>query len=743
MDSLKSYQYANRKEVSFALKVKEGKIPEDIYGVIYLTSMCGTLNSGGLPIPRRHPGDSYNNPEFGTPLLAGDGMMFKIDFNQQGEVNIKTKIAKPPCYYADLATDRINSPKLDKKFQHYGFKNAGMTRACLQLGFRNELSVAVIPFQFEGDKHPRMLATFDAGRPWEYNTETLELITPLEEYSRWLKGTPPGLKFPFYIVQNSAHPSFDPRTKEFFTVNYTQKKSTGYQIAFFFLLLEHRDEIRQHLEKQASIFEKIRYSFQHSGLIQEIITDLKILFDKTHRHEYFHASIKNILKKHNVDPDEFERQMNGDDDSPNQVFLLKWNGKQEPLKRWRVVDENGDDLVIEECMHQTALTEDYILLSDSSFKFSADLLVNNPFPDSPSIDRLIRDLLNKKSPMDMKLFMVKRSELTDDATVVHAKQIALPEDCIHFVANYANPNNEITLYTINNNSVCVSEWIREYDTLKISGDPVYDEIIGLPAVSAMDVNSLSQYIINTDTGGLKRLDCWDTGGAPGHVAGPHTWELCLLTHRDMISPKHVVEELKDLFVFSAGLNSQRLTTFMYDLFKDTPNKKIPPNEVLKYTEAGVKQSLFRLHTDGMKIKDSYMPDFNSEIRSLQFIPRRTPKPGVPESMDGYIVCIMMVGDNKKPNQLSMDYEREIWIFEADNLAKGPVCKLTHPELSYAFTLHSAWIEEAKEQESNYHIDIRKDFSDPQSILPGVQENIKEFFEKYIYPYFPDKRDINS
>ncbi len=737
MDSLKKpYQYASREELAYTLQLKEGVLPLDIYGLMYLTSMCGSLNSDGLPIPQKHPGETEENPEYGTPQLAGDGMLFKIDFNCTGEVRIKTCISKPPCYFADLATDRTNSPAIDPKFKDYGFKSGGMTRTTMQLGFRNELSVAVIPMQFHQDKYPRLLATFDAGRPWEFNTETLSLITPLGKYSEWLKGTPPGLTFPFYIIQNSAHPSFDAKTKELFTVNYVQEKTIGYQIAFFLLLLEHRDEVQNFLEEKARLYAELSTSKENSSKLKAIVDDITLLFEKPEAHERFKSFMNAVLDKHKVT----KKTITPTPAPANEVFLMSWDGKQEPFKKWRVTDENGQDLVIEECMHQTALTEDYILLSDSSFKFSADLLINNPFPDNPAIDSMFRLLLNKKSPVDMALYVIRRKDLKN-TTTVQAKKISLPEDCIHFVANYTNPKDILTLYTINNNSVCVAEWIRPYDTLKFSGAPVYPELVGLPAMSAMDLNSLSKYEILLDSETIKRLDCVTPGGEPGNVTKPHTWEVCLLTYRDMIAPNKIVEEIKDLFVFSAGLNSQRLTTFMFDLFKDLPGKIIPTEEVLEYTQKGVTQSLFRLNTDDMTIQDSFMPDFNAEIRSLQFIPRRVERKGVPYSMNGYIVCIMMVGESTAPNApATINYTRELWIFEADNLSKGPVCKLTHPDLSYAFTLHSTWIEEARQEDSGYQISIREDFSDPQSIFPDVQKNIKEFFEKYIYPHFEPKNN---
>ena len=47
-----------------------------------------------------------------------------------------------------------------------------MARISRQLGVRNPLNTAFLPMQ------DRMLLTYDAGRPYEIDTESLEVITP-------------------------------------------------------------------------------------------------------------------------------------------------------------------------------------------------------------------------------------------------------------------------------------------------------------------------------------------------------------------------------------------------------------------------------------------------------------------------------------------------------------------------------------------------------------------------------------
>jgi carotenoid cleavage dioxygenase-like enzyme len=729
-----SYLYANRKEIDITLLIKEGVLPEDLYGVVYLTSMCGSLNSGGLPIPEKHPGEKKLNPEFGTPIMAGDGMIFKIDFNTIGEVHLKTAITKPPCYYADLATSRATDT-IEDKFKNFGFKTAGLARASIPLGFRNELNTAILPFRFSKDNYSRLLITYDTGRPWEFNPETLELITPIGANREWINGTPPALKFPFPPVQTSAHPSFDPVTQELYTVNYTQAKPFTYAIAFLLLLIEHRDEVKQHFEEFGNFIHRFEKLLDKEKIKGGILKVLKLFFNKLHRHEHFKPKINALLAKHKIAPDSLESGSSGFS-SEDKVYLLKWKGEQGPLQRWKVVDENGNDLKIEECMHQTALTEDYILLADSSFKFAPDLLFTNPFPEVPVIDRMLRRLLNERSPLDMALYIIKKSDLKEEVDFVKAKRVSLPADCIHFTADYKNPDGMITLYTLNNNSVCVAEWIRPYDVLQ-TGKPVYPELIGLPTIAAMDLNSISRYKINSGSEIVEQLHCMETGGpSPGKITKGHTWEIALMTHRDMTSSDTAVPHIKNLYVFSAGLSTQRLTDFMYDLYKDIPERNISLEEVMQHTQAGVPACLFRMDTVDMTIKDSYVPEFNTEIRSIQFIPAKQEKTTIDYSMNGYLFCSMMVGENKNPNAaVTMKYSRELWLFDATNLSQGPICKLTHPELSYSFTLHAAWIPEAVEQESDYYINVLEDFEKAESFLPGVQKNLKEFFAKYIYHHF--------
>ena len=108
----------------------------------------------------------------------------------------------------------------------------GILRFSEKLGARNQLNTAFLPMKFSEEEGYRLLATWDIGRPYEIDPETLEVITPVGSNSEWramnplmadLPFQPP---FPFPLVQGSAHPCFDFHTKEMFTVNTGRSLTT-------------------------------------------------------------------------------------------------------------------------------------------------------------------------------------------------------------------------------------------------------------------------------------------------------------------------------------------------------------------------------------------------------------------------------------------------------------------------------------------------------------------------------------
>ena len=713
---------ATRKELEYELQVKEGNLPDDWYGHVFINSPAGTVNSNGLPYPK-------GSHEQGSPIMNGDGYVFRFDLHANS-VNVKTALMKPPCYYADEATKHGNSNGYDKLL--FAFNNCGLSRLSLALGARNELNTAISPIKFKGDQYARMIACYDAGKPWEFDPASLKMMTAIGNNSEYVYATPEKV-FPFPVIQTTAHPVFDPRTQEMFLVNFYHSlhQNKAYEAAI--KILEH--DVHKSEDFLEDLVENSWHKLTHSHIIKEIDHLLGIHNDTDDHKHHSLKWLKNMIHIHH------KTQKDSVKDS-NDVFILRHTGQKGPLEKWKVVDENNQEINIQQCMHQVAFTEDYLILADATFKVSLDLMFNNPFK-SKSLNSWLRVLLTKKQLPYLKLYLIKRSDLDPNSDTVSAKALPqpIPLEAVHFSADYLNPNGEITLHLAHNSAACLAEWVREYDHLaynhKQSVDP---EVIGLISVGCMDIGRIGKVVVDAKSGDLVSQDYISEKGNTKNTdqIGVHTWGVGLYTYRGIIEAGEIPDRIEYNFWSSYGLDPRLHTKFIFDLYYQYENREITQSEMLKLNEEGVPFVLSRQNVSTMQLEDYYQFSKNVILKSVQFVPRKKDAPQVTDhkQKDGYIFTSVLVN---YPENNEDNYQCEIWIFKAWDLASGPVCTLHHPDMDYAFTLHSVWVEEVGQNDSNpYYIDPRDDY-DPlikNLYIKERRKEVQELFDQHVYPNFP-------
>lgn len=481
--------FASREELDIELLVKEGQLPTDIYGHVFVNSSVGSVNSNGLPYPK-NTSDGKANSEYGSPVLNGDSMVFRFDFDKTGKVILKSNLLKPPSYYADLASKQGTA-----RHKKYGFSNMGISRISFELGARNLLSTALTPFKTKNEACIRMLATSDLGRPFEIDINTLKVITPIGTNEQWQAKNVPFIDWIFPIHQTSAHPSFDPITKELFTVNYVKEsKNVASLIRIIESLIQKRTSIKNHFKdavvKANEVSRNEMYSYftnlhsKNNSIQNEINQEEEISFvQKTS------IWIKN----------RFKSLTNLKTTTEPILYLMKWEG-DEKIHTWRLVQEDGTPINILQCIHQTSLSKDYILLIDASFKVGLDVLMNNPFPQNSNFNKILRELVATKQLPYTKMYVVRRQDLTEDTDTVKVKQFHIPIETIHFTTNYENPNGQITFYTANNAGACLAEWVRYYDKIiNFPKDtPIEEGTAGILAVGEMDISRMGKFVIDVE-----------------------------------------------------------------------------------------------------------------------------------------------------------------------------------------------------------------------------------------------------
>ena len=714
--------HGSRRELDLRLQVVEGRIPDDLSGHLFVNSVAGTVNYE-TPAPRDWP-DGSPCPEHGATNANGDGMVYRIDFSPGREVRLKCRLLRTPCFYADEAT-RYGTGHYERGLH---FISRGLSRLSDDLGARNQVNTALVAFRFGPQQPVQLAVTFDAGRPYLLDPRTLELISPVGWQREWLAQFPDAVQWVFPMIYATAHPCFDPNTYEFFTVNY-QKSLTN---QLFNTDWDHR------LRTAANFLLNELNAFAE-WVVGEKLT-AEGLLDAVRQFIPFVAD-----KEATAHEDTFAAHYRRPKGSPatSELRLVRWRGRE--LHSWTVVDtKTGVPIAISQTIHQMDLTEDFILISDSTLKLALDLLLSLPFGHHDRLNTLLRKILTHTIRPTTPCYIIRRADLTDEWDEVRAVACELPHETIHFSLDYRNPEEHITLYAGHNSATCGGEWVRPFDRLAIDPDrkPAPDRI-GSMTTSVMDISQVGKHLIDGGSGKILRSECFYEKGFPDdaveQLRGPHTWGAALHTYRDDDSAHRRPDRLRRVYQYFDGLDGEVLTKFVYDLYHNynQQGEVIPPEKLLDYHRHGVPGCLVCVDTERMAPADHYLCAPHEQLQSLQFIPRRrpvAPPPAVDLDTDGYLAALMMVGD---PANEQSGYSRQLYVFDAADLAAGPLCKLTHPDLAWGLTIHAVFCEELDVPPGDYRADVRKDYDWvlDQFYNSEQAERMRAFLKREVYGKF--------
>jgi hypothetical protein len=666
--------------------------------------------------------------EDGTQVYTGDGMVYRLGF-EDGKAILKTRIAKTPCYYADPATkfyilDWILNKKIRSKFvkKHkllsycLAFRDGGQSRFSLILGSRNQLNTAFLKTR------DHLLLTIDAGRPYRLDPDSMELLEPIGSTKEWFSIFPVIARLTwiniFEVYINSAHYITDlnqskGKQDELFTTNY----STGYNGKF---------------KKQVNWVLDCKW-------FQNLIKLFYILVT---------------------------REFNPRQEFGRFTYLIRYRfeDKQKCLKskmeRWRLLLPDDQPVLVEQSLHQLAITEKYIILADIAFKMEFSQIF------SPFLFGFLKLCKSNKNfaffgkwiyevffeaikPLPFaNLYIVNRQDLDQenigDPTTdipenipeIIVQKVTLPREISHFAADYNNPDHQITLHVGHVNGWDVTEWITHYDESVLGKEQEFRKDLEGMMVGSTDLGSLGRYVVDGETGKIESCKT---------VQDPEsTWALSIYTHRDISrdSLTETAQEVKNIYWLSLGFTWELIPNRIYDAYKSDPHRVIPVAELPKPKE-NKPITLLRLDTEQMEIVDSYQFPSGTYVSSTQFIPSSLPCPqNIDASIHGFIVCAVML--DPEPNQPHRARD-EFWIFHADDFKNKPIYRLSASSdsdkepLNLAMTIHSTWLPNIPQQQ--YSVDERRKkretsvIEDYQHLIDGKCKAVQELFNDIVFPNF--------
>ncbi len=592
----------------------------------------------------------------------------------------------------------------------FAFRDSGLLRYSVRLGLRNMNNTAFqpVPPTRPGDP-PRLLITWDAGIPWEIDTESLALVTPVGRRDQW---TAEALGHqPFKIVFTTAHPAWDHTPRD------GAERGQGFFVNYGKGVLG--------LMNGLPMVRDLRVLVRHLGQSRiRLMYDLEL--DRLVRAEVTARWLARQLKQSLV-PDVLEGLI------PKQFLRIKvWDGQSQTLKTLNVQHQSLD-VEISESVHQLAVTRNHVVVMDTGFKVGLNTLYGDAIPMMKDLSSVIRTYTTRTVRPYATLHIVNRHSMdealdtpppkvkrpADEGFDVESFRIDLPVAACHFLADYYDDDNRIVVHVAHCDATDVSEWLRSEDKGVIQRDEVARELLGLPSLSGMDINRLARYTIDVKTRRVVETKVLEQE--------PETWTLALFAHRTAGRCAQPPEQYRSLFWCSMGFFEDFASGRLYGLYRNYIHRTVPVEGVRKMLELMGNQpaTLFRVDTTRLEIVDSHQFPAGWVCSSPQFAPRAVPSeaPREPVSgwrldaegrsvdpeLDGYLLVIAF-GPDDGPRQRVP----ELQIFDAGNLAGGPICRMYHGDLVFGMSIHSAFLEGIGPRKEAYGVPVMDDLVQGQS-----------------------------
>ncbi|MGE0786061.1 MAG: carotenoid oxygenase family protein [Sandaracinaceae bacterium] len=595
--------------------------------------------------------------------LAGDGLVCRFDLGPD-RVTLTSRIPRTPDLIADALT--AHNPR----FNTMRFIDAGLVRIG-RLGSRDFANTGFVTINVPGEPR-RLCLTYDAGRPIEIDPASLRFITPVGERTEWRAEVLADSLFP--VVLSPAHPAFDPSTGEFISVNYGRGVFNVFETVPVVGALRSMPLWLQGMLDRAVTALAVNRGFRRlEGQLERwaVAADRRL-------EAFLEKAMPSFV------PDTF-------------TDLVRWD-RYGKLERWRLVMPDGRGVSIRQSVHQVCVTREHIIFLETGFKIGLQSGLDDPIEETDIVERSVRALVTRPQIAQTVLYIVRRDALDTDAPRgpdgvrrVPCVAARFPLEADHFVADYDDEEGQLIVHIAHSPATDLSEWIRPYDVSAYDHGPIAAELHGLFAVGPMDVGRFGRYVIDARTGAVIQSQT---------VADDRTtWALALYAGNGLNTVGPLPERIEQIYWCSEGCFPELLTEFVFNLYEDYPHRLASIDSIRAMGSVGRPSAVHRVDTRQMTIADRYVLPDGVMAGSLQFVPHGA------GPTDGYLVGTVYT-----------DPRTELWIFDAADLARGPVTKLASDRWNVGFSLHTAWLDSLERVEPDYRITPEDELRDPLARL---------------------------
>jgi all-trans-8'-apo-beta-carotenal 15,15'-oxygenase len=347
---------------------------------------------------------------------------------------------------------------------------------------------------------------------------------------------------------------------------------------------------------------------------------------------------------------------------PLRPSVARWalNG---PVERWPVAGMDGFDSI-----HDVKVSRDHLVISDLPFVVDPDSVRGKP-RSRPNQDHT-------------RLWIVAKDDLrrTAPGQPVPSVTVDVPMPTGHLSVDWDNPAGEVTVYL---EHIPLADLMMQVgpDTIShATGGTLAQGYHGMVPLSVQP-GVVGRYRIDTATGEVLDADV---------ASDDRFWGGVLATRDDSTSEAR--SRRTRLWYAGTGYDPDLVTRQWWDLYVSSGNTAVVGFDDLPVSARPGALASFDLDT--MKVDAVYEFASGAFPSPPTFVPRTgSDRPG-----DGYVVVVVHQAGSK-----------ELQVFDASDIERGPVARATSPTFNPSLLLHSCWMpQRTGPRPSNYRVPFRRD-----------------------------------
>lgn len=357
---------------------------------------------------------------------------------------------------------------------------------------------------------------------------------------------------------------------------------------------------------------------------------------------------------------------------PADTTIARWD-LEGPVERWPVTGMSPFDSI-----HDIKASRNHLVFSDLPFKVEPEM-----FRGAPRQER---------NQTDTALWIVPKAALdaTPAGQPVSVTEVRIPIPTGHLWVDHDDDDGvlRVILQHIPLADLMITMTRDSVDHRNGQGiDPNYEGLITL----GLQPSVIGRYRIDVATGEVLEADVtWHDEVWGGVLATTDTYRPAARAFQ------------RQLWYAGAGYDPDLVPEEWWRLYGDATDGTVAPTDLPAVPVPG---SLARFDLDSCKVVETFHYADGAFPSPPQFVPRA----GSDEPDDGYIVVVV-----------HRDGAKEIQVFDALDIERGPLARATSGTFNPSLLLHSCWMaDRVGPRQSSYRVPVRRDVLGALRGMPGV------------------------